>query len=81
MVSGDIYAVLGVAMRQAGNAVPISYLLAGIITLVTGYLYVKLSYISARKAASSPLSNTSPKTTTSPGSSDEYSSPATSVSW
>jgi amino acid transporter len=43
MVSGGIYAVLGVAMRQAGNAVPLSYLLAGFITLVTGYSYVKLT--------------------------------------
>ncbi|WP_171052335.1 hypothetical protein [Haloterrigena sp. H1] len=32
MVSGGIYAVLGVAMRQAGNAVPLSYLIAGAIT-------------------------------------------------
>ena len=35
MISGGIYAVLGVAMRQAGNAVPLSYLIAGAITLVT----------------------------------------------
>jgi len=35
MVSGGIYAVLGVAMRQAGNAVPLPYLIAGAITLVT----------------------------------------------
>jgi amino acid transporter len=43
MVSGGIYAVLGVAMRQSGNAVPLSYLLAGIITLLTAYSYVKLT--------------------------------------
>ncbi|MDY6770298.1 MAG: amino acid permease, partial [Candidatus Nanohaloarchaea archaeon] len=43
MVSGGIYAVLGVAMKQAGNAVPLSYVLAGIITLLTAYSYVKLT--------------------------------------
>jgi amino acid transporter len=43
MVSGGIYAVLGVAMRQAGNAVPVSYLIGGIITLLTAYSYLKLT--------------------------------------
>ncbi|MDY6789402.1 MAG: APC family permease [Candidatus Nanohaloarchaea archaeon] len=43
MVSGGIYAVLGVAMKQAGNAVPLSFLLAGILTLLTAYSYVKLT--------------------------------------
>lgn len=43
MVSGGIYAVLGVAMRQAGNAVPISYLIAGVITIFTAYSYLKLT--------------------------------------
>jgi amino acid transporter len=43
MVSGGIYAVLGIAMRQAGNAVPISYLIAGLITLVTADSYLKLT--------------------------------------
>jgi amino acid transporter len=43
MVSGGIYAVLGVAMQQAGNAVPISYLIAGAITLLTAYSYLKLT--------------------------------------
>jgi amino acid transporter len=43
MVSGGIYAVLGVAMRQAGNAVPLSYLIAGGITLLTAYSYLKLT--------------------------------------
>ncbi|MDT8357008.1 MAG: APC family permease [Methanomicrobiaceae archaeon] len=43
MVSGGIYAVLGVAMRQAGNAVPFSFLLAGILTLLTAYSYLKLT--------------------------------------
>jgi len=43
MVSGGIYAVLGVAMRQSGNAVPLSYLIAGAITLLTAYSYLKLT--------------------------------------
>lgn len=43
MVSGGIFAVLGVAMKQAGNAVPISFLLAGILTLITAYSYIKLT--------------------------------------
>jgi amino acid transporter len=43
MVSGGIYAVLGVAMAQAGNAVPLSYLIAGVITLLTAYSYLKLT--------------------------------------
>jgi amino acid transporter len=43
MVSGGIYAVLGVAMRQAGNAVPLSYLIGGVITLLTAYSYLKLT--------------------------------------
>ena len=43
MVSGGIYAVLGVAMQQAGNAVPLSYLIAGVITLLTAYSYLKLT--------------------------------------
>ncbi len=43
MVSGGIYAVLGVAMQQAGNAVSFSFLIAGILTLLTGYSYVKLT--------------------------------------
>jgi amino acid transporter len=44
MVSGGIYAVLGVAMRQAGNAVVLSYLLGGLITLITAYSYLKLTF-------------------------------------
>jgi amino acid transporter len=43
MVSGGIYAVLGVAMQQAGNAVPLSYLIAGVITLLTAYSYLQLT--------------------------------------
>jgi amino acid transporter len=43
MVSGGIYAVLGVAMRQSGNAVPLSYLIAGAITLLTAHSYLTLT--------------------------------------
>lgn len=43
MVSGGIFAVLGVAMQQAGNAVPVSFLLAGLLTLLTAYSYIKLT--------------------------------------
>ncbi|MFB6190772.1 MAG: hypothetical protein ABEJ91_04345 [Candidatus Nanohaloarchaea archaeon] len=43
MVSGGIFAVLGVAMKQAGNAVPLSFLLVGVLTLLTAYSYVKLT--------------------------------------
>ncbi|MFB6195451.1 MAG: APC family permease [Haloplanus sp.] len=43
MVSGGIYAALGIAMRQAGNAVPLSYLIAGVIALLTAYSYLKLT--------------------------------------
>lgn len=43
MVSGGIYAVLGVAMDVAGNAVPLSFLIAGVIALLTGYSYIKLT--------------------------------------
>lgn len=43
MVSGGIFAVLGVGMQQAGNAVPLSFLLAGILTLFTAYSYIKLT--------------------------------------
>lgn len=44
MVSGGIYAVLGVAMKNAGNAVPISFLIGGILTLITAYSYIKLTH-------------------------------------
>lgn len=43
MVSGGIYAVLGIAMQQSGNAVPVSYAIAGVITLLTAYSYLKLT--------------------------------------
>ncbi|MDK2826261.1 L-asparagine transporter [Methanolobus vulcani] len=43
MVSGGIFAVLGVAMQRAGNAVAFSFLIAGILTLLTAYSYVKLT--------------------------------------
>ncbi|MEF8775713.1 MAG: hypothetical protein V5A43_04315 [Haloarculaceae archaeon] len=31
-------------MRQAGNAVPLSYLIGGAITLLTAYSYLKLTF-------------------------------------
>lgn len=43
MVSGGIYAVLGIAMDKAGNAVPLSFLLGGIVALITAYSYVQLT--------------------------------------
>lgn len=43
MVSGGIYAVLGVAMQEAGKGVPLSYLLAGILALLTAHSYLKLT--------------------------------------
>ncbi|MFB6262798.1 MAG: APC family permease [Bradymonadaceae bacterium] len=43
MVSGGIYAILGIAMKQSGNAVPVSYAIAGALTLITAYSYVKLT--------------------------------------
>ena len=43
LVSGGIFATLGVAMTTSGNAVPLSFILAGIITLFSSYSYVKLT--------------------------------------
>ena len=43
LVSGGIFATLGVAMTNAGNAVPLSFILAGIITIFSSYSYVKLT--------------------------------------
>jgi amino acid transporter len=40
MVPGVIYAVVVVAMAQAGNAVPISSLIVGVVTLLTAYSYL-----------------------------------------
>ena len=43
MVGGGIFAVLGLAVALAKGGTPISFLIAGIIALITTYSYVKLS--------------------------------------
>lgn len=43
MVGGGIFAVLGLAVSLAQGGTPISFLIAGIIALLTSYSYVKLS--------------------------------------
>lgn len=43
MVGGGIFAVLGLAVSLAKGGTPVSFLLAGIIALITSYSYVKLS--------------------------------------
>lgn len=43
MVGGGIFAVLGLAASLAKGGTPVSFLVAGLITLVTSYSYVKLS--------------------------------------
>ena len=43
MVGGGIFAVLGLAVALAKGGTPISFLIAGLIALVTSYSYVKLS--------------------------------------
>ena len=43
MVGGGIFAVLGLAVSLGKGATPISFLIAGIIALITSYSYVKLS--------------------------------------
>lgn len=43
MVGGGIFAVLGLAVSLAGGGTPISFLLAGLLALITSYSYVKLS--------------------------------------
>lgn len=43
MVGGGIFAVLGLAVSLAQGGTPISFLIAGIIALITSYSYVKLS--------------------------------------
>ena len=42
MVGGGIFAVLGLAATLAKGG-PISFLIAGLIALITSYSYVKLS--------------------------------------
>jgi amino acid transporter len=43
MVGGGIFAVLGLAVSLGKGGTPISFLIAGIIALLTSYSYVKLS--------------------------------------
>lgn len=43
MVGGGIFAVLGLTMTLAGGGAPVSFLVAGIIALLTTYSYIKLS--------------------------------------
>lgn len=43
MVGGGIFAVLGLAVSLAQGGTPVSFLIAGIIALITAYSYVKLS--------------------------------------
>lgn len=43
MVGGGIFAVLGLAASLAKGGTPISFLVAGLIALITSYSYVKLS--------------------------------------
>ncbi len=43
MVGGGIFAVLGLAAELSGGATPLAFLIAGIVALLTGYSYAKLS--------------------------------------
>ena len=43
MVGGGIFAVLGLAVSLGKGGTPISFLIAGLIALITSYSYVKLS--------------------------------------
>ncbi|QKQ98340.1 amino acid permease [Candidatus Nanohaloarchaea archaeon] len=43
IIGGGIFAALGVAAAIAGNAAPLSYLLAGIVALASAYSYVKMT--------------------------------------
>ncbi len=43
MIGGGIFAVLGLSIELSKSAAPISFVLAGIITLLTAYSYARLS--------------------------------------
>lgn len=43
MVGGGIFAVLGLAVDLAGGGTPVSFLIAGVVALVTSYSYARLS--------------------------------------
>jgi amino acid transporter len=42
MIGGGIFAVLGLAIAQAGHAVPITFVIGGVIALLTGLSYAHL---------------------------------------
>lgn len=52
MVGGGIFAVLGLATDLAKGGTPISFLIAGLIALVTAYSYSKLSLLFSIKRIS-----------------------------
>ena len=43
MVGGGIFAVLGLAVEQAKGGTPVAFIIAGLVALITGYSYSKLS--------------------------------------
>lgn len=43
MVGGGIFAVLGVVAVDAGSGTPVAFLIAGLVALLTGYCYTRLS--------------------------------------
>jgi len=43
MVGGGIFAVLGLAVQLAGGGTPVAFLIAGIVAMLTGYSYARLS--------------------------------------
>ena len=42
MIGGGIFAVLGLAIAQAGHAVPVTLVVGGAIALLTGLSYARL---------------------------------------
>jgi hypothetical protein len=45
MIGGGIFSILGIAMVNAGHTVPWAFLIAGLIALISGHSYVKLTGI------------------------------------
>ncbi|KQC03526.1 MAG: amino acid transporter [Methanoculleus sp. SDB] len=43
MVGGGIFAVLGLAVQLSGGGTPVAFAIAGVVALITGYSYAKLS--------------------------------------
>ncbi|MEZ4843024.1 MAG: APC family permease [Bacteroidia bacterium] len=58
MVGGGIFAVLGLATNLAKGGTPVSFLIAGIIALVTAYSYSKLSITYPDKGGTVKFINT-----------------------